>query len=92
LPVAAFSIVTSFTARAIEASFSVSLPTSVQLAAATGSATMSLGSFSTTLTGSQGSLNTSGNSSFGIGGTLTVNANQAIGTYSGNFTVTLNYN
>jgi hypothetical protein len=73
-------------------SFSVSLPTSVQLAAATGSATMSLGSFSTTLTGSQGSLNTSGNSSFGIGGTLTVNANQAIGTYSGNFTVTLNYN
>ena len=73
-------------------SFSVSLPTTVSLSAATGSATMSLGSFSTTLTGSQGSLNTSGTTSFGIGGTLSVNANQAIGTYSGSFTVTLNYN
>ena len=73
-------------------SFSVSLPSTVQLSAATGSATMTLGSFSTTLTGGQGSLNTSGSGSFGDGGTLTVNANQAIGTYSGNFTVTLNYN
>ena len=53
---------------------------------------MTLGGFTTTLTGLQGSLNTSGNGSFGIGGTLTVNANQAIGTYSGSFTVTLNYN
>lgn len=73
-------------------SFSVSLPTSVQLTAAVGTATMTLGSFTTTLTAAQGSLNTSGSSSFGIGGTLSVGANQATGTYSGNFTVTLNYN
>lgn len=73
-------------------SYSVLLPTTVQLTAASGSATMTLGGFTTTLTGLQGSLTTSGTGSFGIGGTLSVNANQAIGTYSGNFTVTLNYN
>lgn len=72
--------------------YSVSLPSSVQLNAATGSATMSLATFTTTIVGPQATLNTSGTGSFGIGGTLTVNANQPIGTYSGSFTVTLNYN
>ncbi|MEN9419169.1 MAG: hypothetical protein RI988_2789 [Pseudomonadota bacterium] len=72
--------------------FSVSLPASVQLTPASGGASMTLSTFTTTLTGGQGSLNSSGTGSFGIGGTLTVAANQAIGTYSGSFTVTLNYN
>lgn len=73
-------------------SYSVSLPATVQLTASGGSATMSLGSFTTTLTALQGSLNASGTGSFGIGGTLSVGANQPVATYSGSFTVTLSYN
>lgn len=73
-------------------SYSVSLPATVQLTASGGSATMSIGSFTTTLNALQGSLNASGTGSFGIGGTLSVAANQAVATYTGSFTVTLNYN
>jgi hypothetical protein len=73
-------------------SYSVSLPTTVQLTANGSAATMSLGSFTTTLNALQGSLNASGTGSFGIGGTLSVGANQAVATYTGSFTVTLNYN
>lgn len=73
-------------------SFSVSLPGSVQLTPASGGASMTLASFTTTLTGLQGILNSGGTGSFGIGGTLSVGANQAIGVYSGSFSVTLTYN
>lgn len=73
-------------------SFSVSLPGSVQLTSASGGASMTIASFTTSLTGLQGSLNSSGTGSFGIGGTLSVGANQAIGVYSGSFPVTLTYN
>jgi hypothetical protein len=73
-------------------SYTVTLPSSVTLTAASGGATMTLGSFTTTLTGSAGSLNTSGTGSFGVGGTLTVSANQPISVYTGSFPVTLTYN
>lgn len=72
--------------------YSVTLPSSVLLTAATGGATMTLSSFTTTLTSGQGSLNSGGTGSFGIGGTLSVSANQPIAVYTGSFTVTLSYN
>lgn len=73
-------------------SYTVSFPGSVTLTATTGNATMNLGSFTTTLTGGQGILNSGGSGSFGIGGTLSVSANQPIAVYVGSFTVTLSYN
>jgi hypothetical protein len=73
-------------------SYSVSLPSSVLLTANTGNATMTLGTFTTTLTGLQGTLSSAGLGSFGIGGTLAVSGSQAIATYTGTFTVTLSYN
>jgi hypothetical protein len=73
-------------------SYAVTLPSSVTLTAASGGATMTLGSFTTTLTGGAGSLNTAGTGSFGVGGTLTVAANQPISVYTGSFPVTLTYN
>lgn len=73
-------------------SYSVSFPGSVTLTATTGNASMNLGSFTTTLTGGQGILNSGGSGSFGIGGTLSVSANQPIAVYVGSFTVTLSYN
>jgi hypothetical protein len=73
-------------------SYTVSFPGSVTLTATGGTATMNLGTFTSTLTGGQGSLNSAGSGSFGIGGTLSVSANQPIAVYAGSFTVTLSYN
>jgi len=53
---------------------------------------MTLNTFTTTLTGLQGTLSTAGIGSFGVGGTLGVSGSQAIATYTGTFTVTLSYN
>jgi hypothetical protein len=72
--------------------YSVTLPASVLLTANTGNATMTLSTFTTTLTGLQGTLSSAGLGSFGIGGTLAVSGSQAIATYTGTFTVTLSYN
>ncbi|MFZ4649893.1 MAG: DUF4402 domain-containing protein [Rubrivivax sp.] len=72
--------------------YSLTLPSSVLLTASTGGATMTLSSFTTTLTAGQGSLNSGGTGSFGIGGTLSVSANQPIAVYTGSVTVTLTYN
>lgn len=71
--------------------YTVSLPATALLTSDTGGATMTLNSFTTTLTGLQGTLSTSGTGSFGIGGTLAVSGSQAIATYSATFTVTLAY-
>jgi hypothetical protein len=64
----------------------------VLLTANTGNATMTLNSFTTTLTGLQGTLSTAGIGAFSIGGTLSVSGSQPIATYTGTFTFTLNYN
>lgn len=73
-------------------SYSVTFPGSVTLTATSGTATMNLGTFTTTMTSNQGLLNSGGSGSFGIGGTLNVAANQPIAVYVGSFTVTLSYN
>ena len=73
-------------------SYSVSFPSAVTLTATGGTATMNLGSFTSTLAAGQGSLNSAGSGTFGIGGTLSVSANQPIAVYAGSFTVTLSYN
>jgi hypothetical protein len=72
--------------------YSVTMPTSVTLAAAGGGQTMKLSSLTTNLTGSAGALNGTGNGSFNIGGTLAVGANQAVASYSGIVPVTISWN
>lgn len=65
----------------------ISVPASVSL-------TSGANSMSSTLVGSASTLTisaTAANNKFQVGGTLSVGANQADGVYSGNFTVTVNY-
>jgi hypothetical protein len=74
-------------------SFSISVPASFALAHSGGS-----GPISVTLTGTatsgtlSGSLGADGTSSFGVGGSFDVSSSTATGTYSGTFTVTVQYN
>ncbi len=69
--------------------FSVTLPTSISLTGAGPS--MTVNNFTSSLTTSP-ALSSSGSSTFKVGGTLAVRANQSVGTYTGTFTVTVNYN
>ena len=52
---------------------------------------MTVSAFNSSLAGNTGTL-TGGTDSFTIGGTLNVGANQATGSYTGQFTVTVEYN
>ena len=56
-----------------------------------GSAKMTVGQFTTDAFFAIGQLSTSGTASFNIGGTLTASANQAPGTYTGTFPITVQY-
>ena len=56
-----------------------------------GSAKMTVGQFTTDAFLAIGQLSTSGTASFNIGGTLTASANQAPGTYTGTFPITVQY-
>lgn len=69
----------------------VSLPTAaVDLTRSGGTETMSLSGFNTDPNGAF-QLDTSGAGSFAVGGTLTVNSGQVAGTYSGTFSVSVEY-
>ncbi|APG60332.1 DUF4402 domain-containing protein [Christiangramia salexigens] len=59
-----------------------------------GSATMSVGSFQNSLGSNTGTLDGSGTETFELGGTITVGANQTVGTYENttDMTVTVYYN
>ena len=72
------------------ASFSISLPASVLLSD-TASHTMSVDNFTSSPTPS-GVLDGSGQQTLFVGGTLNVGANQAFGSYSGQMSVTVDYN
>ncbi len=56
-----------------------------------GSAKMTVGQFTTDAALAIGALSTAGTASFNIGGTLTASANQAPGTYTGTFPITVQY-
>jgi hypothetical protein len=71
--------------------YAVSLPSSVTLTSS-GGATMTLGSLTTNLSGNAGAIGSNGSGAFGIGGTLSVAAAQAVADYSGVFQVTLSWN
>ena len=74
------------------ATFSVSLPATVQLVMTGTQETMSLApSHSVTEANGGAVLNSSGNGTFYIGGRLTVSATQAPGNYQGNSPVTVTY-
>ncbi len=75
--------------------YTVNLPTTHTLTETIGSvATMTLGTFTSSLAGNSGTLDGTGIDSFTVGSTLTVNANQASGTYTNasGFTVSVVYN
>lgn len=72
------------------ASYTISLPASVVLADAS-SQTMVVDNFTSTPTPA-GVLDSSGQQSLFVGATLNVNSNQAFGEYSGQMSVTVDYN
>lgn len=75
-------------------SFSITLPTSVQITTGEGGATMTVDTFTSTpsATGTLSSDEAAGTASLNVGATLTVAATQATGTYTGTFQVTVAYN
>ena len=62
-----------------------------QVTLAKGAARMTLGQFTTDSFLSAGTVGTSGTYTFNIGGTLSVTAGQATGTYTGTFPITVTY-
>jgi spore coat protein U-like protein len=70
--------------------YSIALPTSVSLTGPTGATAMSASSFAHSADASPAL--SGGSDSFTVGATLSVGANQAAGTYSGTFDVTVAYN
>lgn len=73
--------------------FSISMPSSVTLTRASGTETMTVGSFTNSSGGATGTLS-SGSNTLTVGAQLTVAANQVAGTYSNatGLAVTVNYN
>jgi hypothetical protein len=63
----------------------------VTLTRSGGTETMSLGGFNSSPNGAFQLDTVTGQSSFTVGGTLTVGANQVPGTYAGSFTVSVEY-
>ena len=72
--------------------FAITLPSSVTITKNGSNETMSVTNFASTLSGNAGTLDASGLASFNVGADLGVSANQATGTYQGDFTVTAAYN
>lgn len=70
--------------------FSVTLPGSAATLTGPG-ANMSVGTFTSTPSAT-GTLNGSGSATLNVGATLSVGASQVAGSYTGSFTVTVNYN
>ena len=73
-------------------SYTVTMPSSVTLTAASGGQTMTLSSLTTNLTSNAGTLTGTGTGTFSIGGSLAVGANQAVASYSGIVPVTVAWN
>lgn len=70
----------------------VSFANATETLTSVGGDTMSVGSFTTNLTGNQATLDGAGLASFTVGGTLAVASGQAPGVYNGNLTVNVAYN
>ena len=72
------------------APYQVTLPSSATIT--NGTENMTVNNFTRTSGSAQLSLDAAGNANFNVGATLAVGANQPAGVYSGNFSVTVNYN
>jgi hypothetical protein len=70
--------------------YAITLPAAA-VTLTSGANTMSVGTFTSNPTGT-GTLSATGTQTINVGATLTVGAAQAAGTYSGTFSVTVNYN
>lgn len=83
----------SFTVSgAASATYAVTLPSTATLTGpGSPAATMSVGTFTSTPSGT-GTLSTGGSQTLTVGGTLTVASAQAVGSYTGTFTVSVEYN
>ena len=74
-------------------SFSISVPSSFSMAHGGGGSAISVALTGTATSGTlSGSLGADGSSSFGVGGSFDVSSTTATGSYSGTFTVTVQYN
>lgn len=83
----------SFTVSgAANATYAVTLPSSATLTGpGSPAATMSVGTFTSNPSGT-GTLSAGGSQTLAVGGTLTVASAQAVGSYTGTFTVSVEYN
>lgn len=72
--------------------YSITLPDNGAVSVTAGAEAMSVTGFTDSLSPSQQRLDATGNGSFGVGATLQVSANQASGTYTGTYLVTVAYN
>jgi hypothetical protein len=68
----------------------ITIPATVTLTS--GGNSMTVGSFTTSLGGTQATLDGAGDASFYLGGTLTIAPTQAAGVYTGNIVVSVAYN
>ena len=68
----------------------ITIPATVTLTS--GANSMTVGSFTTSLGGTQATLDGAGDASFYLGGTLTIAPTQAAGVYTGNIDVSVAYN
>lgn len=73
------------------ATYAISLPADGVVALASGANTMGVNNFNSN-PASTGQLSIGGSQTVTVGARLSVSSNQAPGTYSGSFTVTVNYN
>lgn len=75
-----------------DATYTVTLPSSLILHGVEGSNPLKITSFSSSLVGNAGALDNTGKSTFYVGGVLSVPAGYASGFYSKTFNVTVQYN
>jgi hypothetical protein len=74
-----------------DATYAITLPGTATITRVSGTETMSVGTFTSDPT-ETGTLSAGGTQTVAVGGTLTVGASQVVGSYTGTFSVSVEYN